>query len=429
VSRGWLASLPLLFALGAHGAESTLDDWDDWGDEDEEEVTGLVWTGFAEAGVGVRIDGGDDPDSLTLGDLRFQAKTEWVTESKTLQFKGDGWYDGVSEQLEFDLRELSLRFSPAKSVDVSIGQQVLTWGTGDLVFLNDLFPKDFQSFFSGRDDEYLKAPSAAVRVTHYGEAFNTDLVWTPEFTPDRYLTGERFSFFDPRQGQIAVPEPRIGGKEPSQNFSNGEFAIRMFKRIEATEVAVYGYRGFYKQPLSVDEAGQFIHPSLSVYGASLRRPAGSGVFSGEFAWYDSRDDRSGDDPNVPNSQARILFGYERELVRNWQLGLQYYGEWTANLDRLRRNAPPEMHVPDELRSLLTARVTGRLRRETLILSLFIFASPTDKDLHLRPRVSLRMSDTWTVTGGANLFYGDEVHTFFGQLEENNNVYLRVTRFY
>ena len=326
--------------------------------------------------------GQTEPDSLTLGDLRFQAETEWAADQFTLQFKGDAWYDGVSEQAEFDLRELSMRFSPAKSVDVSIGQQVLTWGTGDLVFLNDLFPKDFQSFFAGRDDEYLKAPSAAVRVTHYGEAFNTDLVWTPRFTPDRYLTGERFSFFDPQQGQIAVPEPRIGGEEPSQNFANGEFSVRMFKRVDATEVAVYGYRGFYKQPLSVDEQGQLIHPALSVYGASLRRPAGSGVFNTEVAWYESRDDRSGDDPNVPNSQARILLGYERELVRNWQLGLQYYGEWTANRDRLRRNAPAGMHVPDEMRSLVTARITGRLRRETLILSLFMFASPTDQDVHI-----------------------------------------------
>ena len=37
--------------------------------------------------------------------------------------------------------------------DVKIGQQVLTWGTGDYVFLNDLFPKDYPSFFAGRSDD------------------------------------------------------------------------------------------------------------------------------------------------------------------------------------------------------------------------------------------------------------------------------------
>ena len=56
-----------------------------------------------------------------------------------------------------------------------------TWGTGDLVFLNDLFPKDFVSFFAGRDDEYLKAPGDALRITHYSKAVNIDFVWTPVF--------------------------------------------------------------------------------------------------------------------------------------------------------------------------------------------------------------------------------------------------------
>ena len=32
---------------------------------------------------------------------------------------------------------------------------------------NILFPKDWQSFFSGRDDEYLKAPSDSLRFTYY----------------------------------------------------------------------------------------------------------------------------------------------------------------------------------------------------------------------------------------------------------------------
>ena len=60
-----------------------------------------------------------------------------------------------------DVRDLTLSFSAGASTDVSIGRQVITWGTGDLVFLNDLFPKDFVSFFAGRDDDYLKAPGDA----------------------------------------------------------------------------------------------------------------------------------------------------------------------------------------------------------------------------------------------------------------------------
>lgn len=418
----WSSTLP--------AAESPPEDgWDDWGDDwDEPAAGGLVWTGFVEGGFGVRTDG-TEPRRATLAELRARAETEWVGDAVTLAFKGDVWNDAVTEEFDAELRELTASFSLGERVDVTAGQQVLTWGTGDLVFLNDLFPKDFQSFFAGRDDEYLKAPSASVRLTHYGDAINTDLVWTPVFEPDSYLTGERFSFYLPGAGAIGVPEPDLSADEPDGDLAHGELALRLFTRREATEYALYGYRGYYKQPTGVRDDGTLYHPKLSVYGASVRRPAGSGVFNAEVAWYDSREDRGGDDPRVPNSQARLLFGYERELIRNWQIGVQYYAEWTDAHDRAEAAAVDPALVPDELRSLLTARITGRLNRETLSLSLFTFYSPSDEDVHYRPQASYRLSDAWTVTAGANLFAGDSPATFFGQLDRNDNAWVRVTRYY
>jgi hypothetical protein len=61
--------------------------------------------------------------------------------------------------------------------------------------------------------------------------------------------------------------------------------------------------------------------------------------------------------------------------------------------------------------------------------MFSLYSPSDQDYHLRPTVSWRLSDTWQITGGANLFGGEEPHTFFGQLEDNSHVYLRLRRYY
>ncbi len=62
---------------------------------------------------------------------------------------------------------------------ITLGRQILTWGTGDLVFINDLFPKDWVSFFIGRDVEYLKAPSDALKVSAFSSWANLDLVYTP----------------------------------------------------------------------------------------------------------------------------------------------------------------------------------------------------------------------------------------------------------
>ncbi|MFQ5694039.1 MAG: hypothetical protein ACE5IM_13480, partial [Nitrospinota bacterium] len=80
---------------------------------------------------------------------------------------------------------------------------------------------------------------------------------------------------------------------------------------------------------------------------------------------------------------------------------------------------------DELRHLLTVRLTQRLWRDTLEAGLFAFFSPSDVDFYVRPTVSYAITDNWKVSAGGNFFGGDEDFTFFGQLEDNSNVYLRL----
>lgn len=401
------------------------DPWeDDWGDEPD----GLVWSGFVELAGGTRVVDGARPTTATLGELRGQAQTEWLGDGYTVSFKGEALHDEVLNDTDIELRELSLHVPLGTALDIRAGRQVLTWGTGDLLFLNDLFPKDFESFFAGRDDEYLKAPSNAVRVSVYHDWVNAEVVWTPEFQPDIYLDGERFSFFDPVAGDIAVIDPPLDAEEPD-GLSSGEVALRLFKRIRATEYALYAYRGYFKQPTAMDDLGRPTFAPMNAFGASARAPLGGGLVNGEFAWYQSRDDRSGNDPRIPNSQARWLVGYERELVTNLTGAVQYYGERIANYGALSESAANRSTLPEKWRSLVTMRLTYRAMRDTLTLGLFAFVSPSDEDYHLRPNLNYRISDTWQFSAGANLFGGREPHTFFGQLEDNSNIYLRLRRYY
>ena len=41
---------------------------------------------------------------------------------------------------------------------------------------------------------------------------------------------------------------------------------------------------------------------------------------------------------------------------------------------------------------------------------------------MRPNVNYKVSDTLTVEAGANVFFGDHPHTFFGQFQNNTNIY-------
>ena len=401
------------------------DGWDDdWGEESGPVAVELH--GFVEAAAGSRVVEDDArDDDLVLAEARFRLELSHEQDRGRASVKADLVADEIEDDVSIDLREAMAVVQPASWVDVRAGRQVLTWGTGDLLFLNDLFPKDFVSFFAGRDDEYLKAPSTALKLGLFSGIANLDLVWTPVFESDRILTGERISVFDPGLGAPRGPDAALDPLEPDRSFENGEWAARLHRSAGPVELALYGYWGFTKQPAAFDvAAGRPTHSRLAVAGASARGPILGGIANVEGAYRHARDDEDGSDPTVPNSQVRGLVGYEREVVARLTLGVQGYVEWTLDHDALRAaSLAPELD-PDEVRQVLTTRFTYLALRDDLVLSLFVFVSPGDEDAHLRPTVAYKLSDAIRLTAGANVMVGEAPHTFFGQLEDATNVYAR-----
>lgn len=420
-----LALAPLSMSYATQSDE----DWGDdsgWGDSSwEEQEAGSEWTGFFEAAGGGRLQ--DDPalaEDKTLSDIRLRLERSGYHGENRYAAKADIYYDGVEHQLTGDLRELSYRFSFQDNWDFKVGQQILTWGTGDLVFLNDLFPKDWQSFFSGRDTEYLKAPVAAVKASYFGQQASLDLVWMPVFTSDRFIDGERFSYFSPMaNGNVSAPAFKVDPTEPERDIENGELAARVSGLSDSTEWALYGYRGFQKQPNGLDSMNRPIFTRLDVLGASVRGNLGAGLANAEIAWH-MAEDSAGDDPLKPNDQLRFLLGYEQELLPKLTLGLQYYLEKTLDYDALTASSPSPYN-PDQYRHLYTTRLSYRMWQDNLTLSLFAFYSPSDQDHFIRPTVNYRFDDNLSMAVGANLYSGEQQHTFFGQFEDASNLYARV----
>ena len=58
-----------------------------------------------------------------------------------------------------------------------------------MVFANDLFPKDWKSFFIGRDDEYLKPPSTTVKLGILTGSGDLNAIVTPILLPIRISKG------------------------------------------------------------------------------------------------------------------------------------------------------------------------------------------------------------------------------------------------
>ncbi len=421
-------SLPL--GLGGGGALSSTH-------EDYSEESGFKLpfdlSGFVEMRGGARLAGQPYEKSASIGETRLQLQAEKFWDRVSGRITADFVADPVADRYAIDLgngdgwldlREAFLAWRVSDYMDVKVGRQILTWGTGDLIFLNDMFPKDFDSFFIGRDVEYLKTPSDALKASFFSEIANLDVVYTPKFNSDRYADGARVSTYDPFSGGQTGRSNVLAVDSRGDWFDEDEWAGRLYRNIGSYEAALYGYYGYWKNPQGLDMADmRATFPKLSVYGASVRGSIYKGIGNVEVAYYDSREDRSGVDPYTPNDQIRFLLGYEQEIATELTGGVQYNLERTLDYDELKSNAPAGSVVPKENRHVVTLRLTKQAMNQKLMLSLFNFYSPSDRDGYVRPKATYKVDDNWTMEAGGNVFYGKKRSTFFGQLEDNTNAYV------
>lgn len=389
-------------------------------------------SGFIEGRAGTRYQDSPYHKDASLLETRTQIQLDKSFDKFHVRLTTDWLYDAVAGSHAVDLdkgkgfldiREAYIVTRPFDFMDLKAGRQILTWGTGDLLFLNDLFPKDWVSFFTGRDVEYLKAPSDSLKVSMFSEAANLDVVYTPNFDSDRYISGKRISFYDSNFGRIVGENNETVADPNGQWFADDEIALRLYHNFGSIETAIYGYSGYWKSPAGQTATGIATFPALSVYGASVRGSVFEGIGNLEVAYYDSRDDDNGTDPLVRNSELRFLAGYEQELLPEFTAGAQYYLERMMDYGEYRENLPAGVPQKDKNRHMFTLRLTKLAMNQNLELSLFNFWSPSDEDGYLRPNVSYKVDDNWTVSAGGNIFYGAERTTFWGQFEDNSNVYV------
>ncbi len=396
------------------------------------------WHGFVEQAYGGRLS----DDSLTkhggynMLEQRLQLKTRYyITGDNALSrwnsvvtYKGDFLVDEYfGGSGSYEVRECHFAFRPASLIDVKAGRQVLTWGTGDYLFINDLFPKDYVSFYIGRDDEYLKKPSDALRISAYPALANIDFVVIPHFTPNTMPEGDRLSFFDSFQGGIAGRASDRNAVKPAFQAENTQYALRVYRTFGSLEGALYYYRGFDPSPRSyLDEANrQLFYERLDAYGASVRTPWAGGIGSMEVGYYRSRQDPDGTNRLIENSMFKGMAGYEKDLGNDLKIGGQYLYEQKLDYSAYKAALLPYDYFWDERRHLLTQRVIKFYKNQTVMLGLFNFWSPSDRDGYVRVSCAYDISDQWKLVAGVNIPWGEDRITDFGMMEKNKNAFVRV----
>ncbi|MCF6214549.1 MAG: hypothetical protein L3J58_00080 [Emcibacter sp.] len=436
ILRGITALLLLIFSQNIRAQEillpEGLSDLSTMSQEDDAEQ-GLPFdlSGFLESRIGTRLQSDALQKQMSLGEMRLQIDIEKALEKLTINFVSDFLYDPVlndhSVDLEkgqgfVDIRKANITFSPMDFLDVKMGRQVLTWGTGDLIFINDLFPKDWNSFFIGRDDEYLKAPSDAIKTAFFFGDLNLDIIYMPRFDADRFIDGTRISFYDRGTGGPRGRANPVIDDRPDGWFENDELAARLYRSFGAIETAAYYYSGYWKSPAGQDMAtGNATFPKLQTFGVSARGPISKGIATIEVGYYKS-EAGSALNPLVRNDEFRFLVGYEQEVAAELTGSVQYYLERKLSYDDYLASLPVGAIKDRQNRHIFTIRLTKLLMQQNLRLGLFNFYSPSDKDGYLRLKASYKIRDNLKIEAGGNIFYGQVDHSFFGQFKDTSNIF-------
>src|SRR3970282_1395669 len=139
--------------------------------------------------------------------------------------KVDFFHDAVAGEMGLEIRETYLDLGGAK-IGARVGRQIITWGTGGLLFINDVLPKDWPALFAGPALEYLKIGSDALKVSAQVGAVGLEAIAVPFFEPDRLPSAERFFFFDP------FPEvTHRTSEDPRADLGHTELALKVSRSL------------------------------------------------------------------------------------------------------------------------------------------------------------------------------------------------------
>lgn len=401
-------------------------------------LAALLFSSTAAQAVEIEVHGflmGTASSRVNSTPLKSGEKNNWLLSEERLQIelnaesdegdtamvaKIDFLNDHVVGNADIDVRELYGEYI-ADDFEVRIGRQMLTWGVTDRLFINDVFPKNWSAFFSGQPLEYMKIGSDMAKIFLFGDSWDVELALIPIAQFDITPGSDRFVVFDPGFSVV----------QPEKKLSNGEVAGRFHTTFGTTDIALYLFKGFWHQPDKGVAGSNIIYPRLNSYGFTVQDTMFGGVLSLEAGFYHSIDDSSGTNPFIANSQYRYMVGYEREIVTDVTLGLQWYGEVMKNHAGYLAGAQPAFQADSgpkplpEHRKIVTVNLRALWMNQTLTTSLFFMGIGDAGGRMLNPDLHYAVTDSFSVNAGGHAFWGGHDTGMLGTMKDDDNVYMNV----
>ena len=339
----------------------------------------------------------------------------------TVQFDDADLHRGVIDHITdrserrkiLDIEEYYLEYV-SQVFDVRVGKQIYNWGKADGINPSDnLSTVDLTDLVDDRDIGIFSA-----RVNLFlGSNWILETVWSPFFTPLRLAPpGTRFSFIP--EGSPIRLNPR---ELPVTSLANSQYALRLLGFLGPIDLSLIWYDGINDAPVSRLERDGSVTPifnKISVLGANVAFNTGKIGWRAEVG-YRMTDGGRADDfvqyvIGVDRTFADVLFDHDLYVL------LQYVG-----LEVTSKARDPQ---PGGLSQAFTNTAIG----------LFRYEFSDDTELEWRTTINLdkwdhllevqfshKFSDALELVIGGTVFGGD-ADTFFGQFDENDRVFLRLT---
>jgi hypothetical protein len=343
--------------------------------------------------------------------VRLEAKTDQASGASGLAVR-EAYLDwGVAANAPFNLK---------------LGRQVVTWGVSDFLYVNDLFPKNYDSFFTGGGFDRIKQPIDALRlVTKVAGAADAGSSGATEL---------EFVLARARADQTPLPE-RFAASADARHAQSADradqqwdLALKLATRLEAGggswDVAAY-LANFQarEQRYFVNPTGlHFDRPRTRHLGLSMTGNAAGGLAWLELAMRQADASQTGlVSRYYAGSALKLIVGYSREVAQDTSVAMQLQLESNLQRSRYLAQLAPGIRPVARVDSLVHLRLQRTWLNQTVSTGAQLFIDG-EGDSHVNPFASWSPADGWTIEGGANLFSG-KPDTRFGVLKDDSNLYL------
>ncbi len=302
-------------------------------------------------------------------------------------------------------------------VDLSVGNQIVAWGSADAVNPVDVVnPRDLSNPVADPADQRRATPLLRATV-HAQQGVTVDMVVVPVFVPST-LPGERWQSaaelptLPPGMAIVGVLAP--SETPPAFELGNVQFGVRATLDLDlgsGADVSAVVYRGFRHLPTAsaelvpTDTPGAFLvqprlaYDRITVLGADFSAVFGAYVVRGEAA-YTFSEDPDGNDATIGNDTFAAVLGAETKVAGGPFVTLQGAYQRTA------ADAGDAAH--DSFSTVLAATFDPDNRTGLDVAWLHEW---TDGSGAVRPTFTYTFADGLTGTASATVLYGKDGSTY------------------